>query len=145
MRSGAGEMVGEDAVLDGAEQRGDHAEEKQREEQQRHRVQAEADDGDDRDADLGKLEPLRHLGLVVAVGKLAAERRQKKVGRDEYRGGERNQRLGVRAADMEQQKKNQRRLEEIVAECREKLGPEQGREAPCHQQRRGHGFSAGSN
>src|SRR5262249_48314032 len=96
-------------------------------------------------ADLGKLQPLRHLGLVVAVGKLAAERREKKVGRDENRSGERDQRLGVRAADMEQQEKNQRGLEEIVAECREKLGPEQGREAPRHQQRRGHGFSAGSN
>jgi hypothetical protein len=81
----------------------------------------------------------------LQVGKLAAERGEKKVGRDEYRGGERNQRLGVRAADMEQQKKNQRCLEEIVAECREKLGPEQGREAPRHQQRRGHGFSAGCN
>src|SRR5262245_27172711 len=46
---------------------------------------------------------------------------------------------------MEQQEKDQRGLEEIVAECREKLGPEQGREAPRHQQRRGHEFSAGSN
>src|SRR5262249_17307587 len=76
---------------------------------------------------------------------LTAERRQKKVGRDEDRGGERNQRLRVRAADVEQKEKDQRGLEKIVAECREKLGPEQGREAPRHQQRRGHGFSAGSN
>src|SRR5207245_1780229 len=55
------------------------------------------------------------------------------------------QRLRVRAADMEQKQKDQRGLEEIVAECREKLGPEEGREAPRHQQGRGHGFSAGSN
>src|SRR5262249_49280075 len=141
----AGEMVGEDAVLDRAEQRGDDAEQEQRDEQQQHRMQAEADDGDERKADLGKLEPLGHPGLVVPGGKLAAERRQKKVGRDEDRGGERNQRLRVRAADMEQKQKNQRGLEEIVAECREKLGPEQGREAPRHQQGRGHGYSAGSN
>src|SRR5262249_26018317 len=72
-------------------------------------------------------------------------RRQKKVGRNEHRGGERDQRLRVRAADMEQKEKDQRGLEKIVAEGREKLGPEQGREAPRHQQRRGHGFSAGSN
>ena len=124
----AGEMVGKDAVLDGAEQRGDDAEEKQREEQQQHRMQAEAHDGDDRDADLGKFEPLRHLGLVVAVGKFAAERRQKKVGRDEDRGGERNQRLRVRAADMEQKQKDQRGLEDepAVGDRLEDRGPGAG-------------------
>src|SRR6266567_4734701 len=46
---------------------------------------------------------------------------------------------------MEQDEEDQGGLQKIVAECREKLGPEQGREAPRHQQRRGHGFSAGSN
>ena len=47
------------------------------------------------DADLGELEPLRHHRLVVAVGELAAERGEEEVGRDEDRGGERDQRLGV--------------------------------------------------
>ena len=48
------------------------------------------------------------------------------------------------AADMEQDEEDQRVLEEIVAEGREELAPEQGREAPRHQQRRGHGSPAGS-
>ena len=41
--------------------------------------------GDHRDPDLGELQPLRDHRLVVAVGHLAAERRQEEVGRDEYR------------------------------------------------------------
>ena len=49
----------------------------------------------DGDADLGELQPLRHHRLVVAVGHLAAERRQEEVRRDEHRGRERDQRLGV--------------------------------------------------
>ena len=52
-------------------------------------------DRDRGDADLGELEPLRHHRLVVAVGELAAERGQKEIGRDEDRGGERDQRFGV--------------------------------------------------
>src|SRR5215471_6512081 len=107
-------------------------------------MQAEPDDGDEGDADLDKLEPPRHHGLVEAVGELAAEGGEKEVRRDENRGGERDERLGVGAADMEQDQEDQCVLEEIVAERREKLGPEQGREAPRHQQRRGHGSPAGS-
>ena len=99
----------------------------------------EADDRDDRDADLGELEPLRHHRLVVAVGELAAERRQEEVRRDEDRGRERDQRLGPGPADLEQDQEDQRVLEEIVAECREELAPEQGREASGQQQGRGHG------
>ncbi len=134
----AGEVVGQDAVFDRTEQRGDDAEQEQGDEQQRHRMQAEAEDGDDGDADLRELEPLRHHRLVVAVGELAAERGKEEVGRDEDRGGERDQRVCVRAADMKQNQENQRVLEEIVAERREKLGPEQGREAPRHEQGCGH-------
>ena len=45
----------------------------------------EADHREQRDADLGELEPLRHPGLVEAVGDLAAERRQEEERRDEDR------------------------------------------------------------
>src|SRR5262249_45431601 len=139
-----GEMIGKNAVLDRPEQRSDDAKEEQRDEQQRHRMQAEADNGDEGNADLAEFESPRHHRLVVAIGELAAQRREEEVRRNENRGGKRDQRLGVGAADMEQNEKDQRVLEEVVAERREKLGPEQGREAPRHQQRRGHGFSAGS-
>ena len=57
------QQVGQDAVFDRAELRADHAEREQRHEQQRHRMHHKADDGDDRDADLGKLQPLRHIAL----------------------------------------------------------------------------------
>ena len=108
-------------------------------------MEGEAGDSDRGDGDLGELEPLRHQGLVVAVGELAAERGKEEVGRDEDRRGERDERLGIRPADVEQDEKDERVLEEVIAEGRKKLGPEQGRKAPRHQQRRGHGFSAGSN
>jgi hypothetical protein len=135
-------VVGQDAVFDRTEQRRDHTEQEQRHEQHRHRVYGEAQHRDQRDADLGELEALRHHRLVVAVGELAAERREEEVGRDEDRGRERDERLGLGAADLEQDQKDQRVLEEIVAEGRKELGPEQRREAPRHEQGRGHGVSA---
>src|SRR4029453_1693312 len=121
------------------------AEEKQRDEQQRHRMQAEPDHCNERNADFAELEPPRHHRFVVAVGELATERGKEEVRRDEDRRGERDERLGIRPADVEQDEKDERVLEEVIAEGRKKLGPEQGREAPRHQQRRGHDFSAGSN
>ncbi len=56
--------------------------------------------GDQGDADLGELEPLRHHRLVVAVGEFAPERGEEEIGRDEDRGGERDQRVGVGAPDV---------------------------------------------
>ena len=54
-----------------------HAEQKQREEQERDRMQPEAGDRDGGDADLDQLQSLRHQRLVEAVGDLAAERGQR--------------------------------------------------------------------
>ena len=136
----AGEMVGENAVFDRPEQRRDHAEQEQRKEQHGYRMQGKAEHGNKGDCDLRKLEPLRHHRLVVAVGKLAAERRQKKVGRDEDGSRQRDERFGVRASDLEENEKDQRIFEEIVTEGGKELGPEQRREAPRHEQGRGHGF-----
>ena len=53
-------------------------------------------------------------------------------------GGEGDQGLGVGTADLKQDEENERILQKVVAEGREELGPEQGREAPRHQQGRGH-------
>ena len=138
-----GEMIGQDAVLDRTEQRGDHAEQEQRDEQQQHRMNAEAEHRDEGNADLSELEPPRHHRLVVAIREFAAERGQKEIGRDENRGGERDQRFCVGAPDVEQNEKDQGVLEEIVAEGGKELGPEQGREAPRQEQGRGHGGSGG--
>ena len=82
-----GSRSGQDAVFDRAEQRADHAEAEQRDEQDRHRVHDRSRRSRSRDdADLGELQPLRDDGLVVAVGHLAAERRQEEIRRDEHRG-----------------------------------------------------------
>src|SRR6476620_5061783 len=140
---GTGEMIGQDAVLDRTEQRGDHAEQEQRDEQQQHRMNAESEHREEGNADLSELEPPRHHRLVVAIREFAAERGQKEIRRDENRGGKRDQRLGVGASDVEQNEKDQGVFEEIVAEGGKELGPEQGREAPRQEQGRGHGGSGG--
>jgi len=131
-------MVGKNAVLDRTEQRGDHAKQEQRDEQQRHRMHGKAEHRDEGNADLRELQPPRHHRLVVAIGQFAAERGQKEIRRDENRGGERDQRLRVRAPDVKENEKDQGVLEEIVAEGGKELGPEQGRKAPRQEQRRGH-------
>ena len=50
--------------------------------------------------DLDELQPLGHERLVVAVGDLAAERRQDEEREDEDRAGERDQRLGSCPASL---------------------------------------------
>ena len=107
-------------------------------------MQVKPSDRDEGDADFDELEPLRHDRLVEAVGELAAERGQEEIGRDEDRGRQRDQRLRIRAADLEQDQEDERILEKVVAECRKELAPEQRREAPRHQQGRGHGLSGRS-
>src|SRR6266478_3900392 len=102
-------------------------------------MEAKSQHGNERNADFRQFEPLRDAGLVVAIGELTAERGEEEKRRDEDRGGKGDQ--GIRAAQLEQNKKDQRILEEIVAECREELAPEQGREAPRHQKGRRHGLS----
>ena len=52
------ELLGQDAVFHRAEQRRDHAEQAERHEQDRHRVQEEAGRGERGDGNLGELDPL---------------------------------------------------------------------------------------
>src|SRR6516225_10001093 len=124
------QMIGKDAVFDRPEQRADHAEQKQRQEQQWQRVQLEPGDGDARRADFGELQPSRHQRLVEAISELAAEGRQQKKRRDKNAARQCHQRLGCLAADLEQDQQGERVLQEIVVEGREELAPEQWREAP---------------
>ncbi len=90
---GLGEMVGQDAVFDRPEQRGDNPEQEQRHEEQRDGMQPKPENGDERDADLGEFEPLRDKRLVEPVRGFAAKRREDEIGKDEDRAGQRNQRL----------------------------------------------------
>ena len=120
----AGQQVGQDAVLDRPEQRRERSEQQHRDEQQRKRMEGEAGDGEHRGADLGELDALRDEGLVVAVGKLAAEPGQKEERRDQRRAGERDQRRRIGAGGFEQNDEDERGLEKVVAEGRTKLTPE---------------------
>src|SRR5207249_9945189 len=85
-----------------------------------------------------ELDPLCDQRFVKAVGHLAAEGREKEVGRDEDRRRKLDQDPGGRAADLEQNEEDQRLLEEIVAERRKELGPEQRRKPARQQQGRRH-------
>src|SRR5208282_6018083 len=135
-------MVGQDTVLDRAEQRGDHAEQKYRNKKENERMEGETRDGERGDADLRELQALRHERLVVAVGELAAESREKEERRDQRRAGKRDQCFRVGARDLEQNDEYQRRFEEVVAKGREELAPEQRRETSRRHQGRRHSSPA---
>ena len=132
------EVVRQDAVLDRAEQRRDHAEQKQRREQDRDRVQPEADDAEAATPISASFTHLRDDRLVEAVGDLAAQPRQEEERADEHRRRQRHQRLAVTDARREQDQEHQRVLEEVVVEGREELAPEQRREAAGRHQGAGH-------
>ena len=128
------EKVGQNAVFDRTEQRRERTEQKHRDEQQAERMKGKARDGDHGGADLGEFYALRDEGLVVTVGKLAAEPGKKEERGDQRRAGERDQNRRIGAGNLEQNDEDQRRLEEIVAECRKELAPEQGRETARRHQ-----------
>ena len=123
-------MVGQDAVFDRPEQGGDAAEAEQREIEQVQRAEIEARGGDHLHADFREFQPARDQGLVVGVGDFAAYRRERNRGQHEDRDGERNLGAGVLCAEAEQDQHRQHLPNEIVVERREKLAPEQRREAP---------------
>ena len=131
-------QVGQDAVFDRPEQRRERSEQQHRDEKQRQGMEGKAGDGEHRGANLEELDALRDQGLVVAVGKLAAESGQKEKWRDQRRAGERDQRRRIGAGGFEQYDEDERGLEKVVAEGRKKLTPEQWREAAARHQCRGH-------
>ena len=123
------ELVRQHGVFHGAEQGGDDAEQRERREQQRHRVQEEAGGGKGRSKDLGEFEPPRDDGFDVFVGELAAEPRQDEIGEDEDGACDRHQRVAVTGRGTVKQDDDECVLEHVVIERREKLRPEQRREA----------------
>ena len=97
-------------------------------------MKREAGNGDHGGADLGELDALRHQGLVVTVGQFAAEPGEKEERRDQRRAGKRDQHRRIGAGHLEQNDEDQRRLEEVIAEGRKELAPEQRREAARRHQ-----------
>ncbi len=134
-------MVGQDAVFDRAEERRERAKDEQGQEQDRHALEQEADDGDDAGAEFRQLEPLGEVGLVEPVRQFAAEPGEEEEGQDEEGAGERHERVGAmrggamarRAGRTPKDQKQQGVLKEIVIKSCEELAPEERREPPFGQ------------
>jgi hypothetical protein len=109
-----------------------------RSEQQAERMKREAGDGNHRRAHLGELDTLRNPRFVVAIGEFAAEPREEEERGDQRRAGECYQYSRIGAGNFEQDDKDKRCLEEIVAESRKELTPKQRREAALRHEGRGH-------
>ena len=123
-----GEVIGQDAVLDRAEQSRQHAEHRQRDEEQGHGADDETGGRDCHGAELDELQPLRHLGLVVAVGPLTAERGQQERRRRQQDRSDEGERVGRLRRQLGDHDEGQGRLEVSVVEGGEELAPEQRRE-----------------
>jgi hypothetical protein len=136
------QMIGQDAVFDRAEHRGNDAVEKDRKEQHGDRVKGKADYRQNGDRDFKQLQPPRHNGLVEPVGDLAGEARQEEEREGQRRGRELDQGARIFLAEPVQQHEDQRLLEEVVAECGESLAPEQRRKTSRRHQGRKHGSPA---
>jgi hypothetical protein len=92
---------------------------------------------DHHDADLARLDDADDLRLVVGVGELAGQSRQREEGQDEDRGGQRAEPgLGIRLVvqQLVDDEQHHRVLVEIVVERVQELRDEQGQEAPLVQQ-----------
>src|SRR5689334_14708016 len=104
-------------------------------------MQPETEHRDAGHEDLAKLQPLRHDRLVVAIGDLAAEGGQDEIRQDENGARELDQRLGIRAGQLEHDQDDQRVLEEVVIERTEELAPEERCEPPGGHEVREHRWS----
>ena len=134
----AREMVGQDAVFDGAEQRAEQPEGHKRCEQKRQRFGPEPGRCQERRADLEQFQAPGHQRLVETVGELPSQRRYQEKGGDERAAGQRYVGLRTRDLHAEQDKDDQRVLEDVVVERRQELAPEERREALGREQGDGH-------
>ncbi len=113
-----------------------HAHREQGEQQQRDRADQQADRAGDHDGDFRGLDDSYDPRLVMGVGELAGERRKEKERQDEQAAGDRVERSLARRILVEVigDQHHHRGLEQIVVECPEGLGGEQGQETPLGQQ-----------
>ncbi len=110
------QLIRQHGVFDRPEQRGNDAEQPERDEQERDRMQEEAAGSERRGEDLGEFQPPRDDRLDEFVGKFAAEAREDEEGKDEDRARDRHQRIAMAFGCAVQQHDDQRILEHIVVE-----------------------------
>ena len=123
------ELVRQHRVFHGAEQGGDDAEQRERCEQQRHRMEEEAGSGKGRSKNLREFQPPCDDGFDVFVGELAAEPGQDEIGEDEHGACDCHQGIAMVGRGAVKQDDDECVLEHVVIERREELRPEQRREA----------------
>jgi hypothetical protein len=139
----APQMVGQNAVFDRPEQGRDAAEPEQRHIEQGERGEDETGRCDHLHADFRELQPPRHVRLVVRVGDLAPERRERDRRQNEDHRGEKDFEAAVFPAEAEEDQHRQHVADEIVVEGGEELAPEQRREPPRgHQGPEHDGFAS---
>ena len=126
----APQMVGQNAVFDRTEQRRDAPEPEQRHIEKGERREDESRRCDHLHADFRQLEPASHERLVVRIGDLASERRERDGRQNEDHRGEENLQAAVLPAEAEEDQHRQHVADEIVVEGRKELAPEQRREPP---------------
>ena len=120
--------------LVGENSRSEHAEEEESDEEDGYRFEQEAYDRHARGGDFAEFQPFGDQPLVISVGELPAEARQKKEGCDEDRAAERHQHFAGGAAELEQDQDDEGVLEEIVVEGSEELAPEERRKTARSQE-----------
>ena len=140
----APQVIGQDAVLDRAEQRRDAAKPEQGDIEQHQRRQNEPCGGDHLHAELCELQPPRDESLVVRIGDFASEGGKRDRRQDEHHRRDQDFRAAVLRAEAEQDQHGQHVADEIVVKRRKELAPEQRREAPRGHQGAEHEGGASS-
>ncbi len=126
------QVLRQDRVLDGAEQRRMDAEEPERREQQRNALLPEAERADDHDRDLEDLDPADESRLLELVGELPRGGREQHERRDEHGADQVDDGRRVEPhcrGRLEGHEHDERILEHVVVRGPEELGPEERREA----------------
>ena len=132
------QVLGQDGVLDRPEQRRMQAEQEKRAEQHIQAMPVESKRRNPHDRHFQHLDEARQHRLVVLVGELPGGGRKEEERQDEDPGREVGQQFGRQrrpAGGLKSQQDDQRILEQVVVEGAQKLGDEEGREAPRPEQR----------
>ncbi len=122
-------MLREDGVLERAEERGLHTQEKEDGEEHGLVAQDHGDGAEGHDADLEQLHAAHEAGLLALVGDLAGGRAEEEVRQDEDAAGDLDQRVRGFAREPGAEQDDERVLVDVVVERSEELRPEKGGEA----------------
>jgi hypothetical protein len=133
---GVRQMLRQDRVLDGAEQRRVDAEERKRGEQEWNVLPPQAERADRHDRDLEELDPADQPRLLELVRELPRGRREQHEREDEYRADQVDDRGRVerrRRHGLERHEHDERVLEDVVVPRTQELRPEERRETALAQ------------